>query len=853
MMPLRRSTKAVLVSTLLGGLLAACGGDDSSGPSEPEPTPTASSLSVSPSSATATALDDTTSFAATVRDGDGNAMPNVTVDWSSSDDAVASVSGDGDDGEAVAAADGTAEVVAAAEGLADSATLTVDQEARRTTVSPGADTLTVGDSTRLSAEARDANDNALAEPDFAWSSSDTAVATVDSTGLARAKAGGSVNVRVEVDGVSDTSALQVQGDTTGGNPAITSVTSPLPETQQATIQGSGFSATPGDNVVDISGVQASVDQATAGELTITVPDLGCIPAGTSVDVTVTVSGRASTPYTVTTDPEEPAVSVSSGSQMIRTDPDGFCLQFPESSTSSRYLIGVQSLSSTVGSLTPIRVQSLAPGWNTSSSSLDVSPSVRTARLAQTRDVTGADEPSGGEVPRTHELEREHRSAEIELRRRERRETDVDGNLLPPNTTREPGVRRQVTSPSVGDTLQLRVPDLAASDACSNYVAVTGVVKEIGAEGIIIADTAAPSGAEGGYTSQDYQDFSDGLDVRFPALDSYFGSPGDRDGNGRVVALFTPATTRDNSNTLGFVYSGDLLDRSICPSSSEGEIFYGRVPDGSTSVEALRYVIPATIQHELTHVIQLSRHGDFLHQQISEGQANFAEEISGHADTDRQPHQNYGYSTARDPDQSDGVQWYADNFGDLYSYFGFDGQTSRIEGAPEECGWWRAEPSPCTARPLWYGVGWSFLRWVSDNYGPGYAGGEEQLHRDIITDPDTTGIPKVASLVGSEVSTLMARWAAALYLDDRVSGLQDGLTYSSWNLHDIVDQNTVETAHLKPVQAGFSSWQWEAEVRSSSSGYLLVSGTSRPATAVSVTNQAGATLPSKMQVWVVRVP
>lgn len=850
-MPWRRSTKASLVPLLLGGLLAACGGDGSSAPSEPEPAPTASSLSVSPSSATAAALDDTTSFAATVRDGDGDVMPDVTVDWSSSDDAVASVSGDG---EAVAGADGTAEVVAAAEGLADSATMTVDQEARRTTVSPGADTLTVGDSTRLSAEARDANDNALAEPDFAWSSSDTAVATVDSTGLARAKAGGSVNVRVEVDGVADTSALQVQGDTTGGSPAITSVTSPLPETQQATIQGSGFSATPGDNVVDVSGVQASVDQAATGELTITVPDLGCVPAGTSVDVTVTVSGQASTPYTVTTDPEEPAVSVSSGSQMIRTDPDGFCLQFPESSTSSRYLIGVQSLSTAPASLTPIRVQSLVPGWNTSSSSLDVSPSVRTAQLARTRDAAGADEPSGGEVPRTHELEREHRSAEIELRRWERENLDLEENMLAGGSESESGPRvlEQVTDPSVGDTLQMRVPDRSASDACSDYVAVTGVVKEIGAEGIIIADTAAPTGAEGGYTGQDYQDFSDGLDVRFPALESYFGTPSDHDGNGRVVALFTPATTRGGDNTLGFVFSGDLQARSSCPSSSEGEIFYGRVPDESVSVEDLRYLIPATIQHELTHVIQLTRRGSFPTVHIAEGQAMFAEEISGHADTDRQPHQNYGFSTARDPDRSDGVQWYPDNFGDLYSYFGFDGQTSRIEGAPEECGWWRDEASPCTARPLWYGVGWSFLRWVSDNYGPGYSGGEEQLHRDIITDPGT-GIPKVASLVGSEVSTLMARWAAALYLDDRVSGLQDGLTYSSWNLHDIVDQNTVETAHLKPVQADFSSWQWEAEVRSSSSGYLQVSGTSRPATAVSVATQAGATLPSDMQVWVVRVP
>lgn len=825
---------AVFLLAALGTLLPAC-----AGPSEPEQTPNATSLSVTPSSATATALEDTTSLSATVRDQSGNTMSGVTIDWSSSDDSVATVSSAG---KAIARANGTVEVVAAAEGLADSASLTVEQEARQVTVSPGADTLAVDDSARLSAEARDANDHPLTDSSFEWSSSDTAVATVDSTGLLRAEATGAVKVVAAVDGVSDTSSLQVHGDTTGGSSEITSVTSPLPETRQATIQGSGFSATPDSNVVEVNGMRAVVDQAASTELTIVVPDLGCVPAGTSVDVTVTVSGQTADPYAVATDPEEPPVSVSSGTQTIRTDSGNLCLQFPESSDSSRYLIGVQSLSSAVGTLTPVRVEALTPGWNTSTD--------YTANLTQLSASPGRLQTES--ESRAARIQERHNEAEVEIRRWERENLDLSADMLSDDSEDSPRVYRQVADPSVGDTLRLRVPDFSTSDACDNYVTVIGVVKEIGTEGIIVADTAAPTAAEGGYTSQDYQDFSDGLDRRFPALENYFGTPTDIDSNGRVAALFTPATSVVGNRILGFVWRGDLMSRSTCPSSSEGEIFYGRVPAADYPVERLRHLMPATIQHELTHVVQVSRRGDYLEPYLSEAQASLAEEISGHMDAGREPYENYGASIAWDSDRSDRGRWYSNDFDDVIDYFGYDGADSPIAEAPQRCGWWREEPSPCTSRPLWYGVGWSFLRWVSDTYGPTYSGGEEQLHQDIITDSGT-GIQKVMSLVGSDVSTLMARWAAALYLDDRASGLQDDLTFSSWDLYDIIDQNKPETAHLKPMETDFSTWYWETDIRASSTAYLLVSGTSRPNTALSFSDQTGAMLPSDMQVWMVRVP
>lgn len=158
-------------------LTTACG--DGSNPSGPgsAPAPTATSVSLSPGSATSNALGDTVAFSAEVLDQNRSAMGGVTIGWSSSDDSVATVG----NGDAVTRGNGTARIIASAEGLADTATLTVNQEASGVTVTPATDTVAVGDSTHLSAEATDANGNPIAEPNVSWTSADTAVA-VESSG-----------------------------------------------------------------------------------------------------------------------------------------------------------------------------------------------------------------------------------------------------------------------------------------------------------------------------------------------------------------------------------------------------------------------------------------------------------------------------------------------------------------------------------------------------------------------------------------------------------------------------------------------------------------------------------------------
>jgi hypothetical protein len=97
---------------------------------------------------------------------------------------------------------------------------------------------------------------------------------------------------------------------------------------------------------------------------------------------------------------------------------------------------------------------------------------------------------------------------------------------------------------------------------------------------------------------------------------------------------------------------------------------------------------------------------------------------------------------------------------------------------------------------------------------------------------------------------LARWAAALYLDDRVAGLDPLLTLPSYDLFD-VESAVVPEARLVPRSRGFEDFQQGVQVRAGSSAYFLVSGADRPSTAIRVRSSTGGFLDPSMQVWVVR--
>ena len=112
-------------------------------------------------------------------------------------------------GLARAVADGATTITAAVGGASDSAAVEVHQELAQVIVSPAMVDLEVGDTLRLIAEAQDANGNPLGTAGFVWMSANAYVATVDSTGLVRARVRGEATITARIGALADTADLTV--------------------------------------------------------------------------------------------------------------------------------------------------------------------------------------------------------------------------------------------------------------------------------------------------------------------------------------------------------------------------------------------------------------------------------------------------------------------------------------------------------------------------------------------------------------------------------------------------------------------------------------------------------------------
>ncbi len=199
----------------------ACGDAPATEPTPPV-SPVATTVVVTPENVVFTALQETSRLTAEVRDQRARSMSGAVVSWASSVPSVAAVD---QTGLVRAVSEGTASITASAGSASGAAQITVHQEVASVAVEPRSASLVVGDTVRLSAEARDANANAVSGSAFLWSSGRADVATVDSTGLARARSAGEATIAATAAGVTGSATLTVVSPTIPPNFAVDEGTS----------------------------------------------------------------------------------------------------------------------------------------------------------------------------------------------------------------------------------------------------------------------------------------------------------------------------------------------------------------------------------------------------------------------------------------------------------------------------------------------------------------------------------------------------------------------------------------------------------------------------------------------------
>ncbi|WP_420441702.1 Ig-like domain-containing protein [Candidatus Palauibacter sp.] len=169
--------------------------------------PAPTTVAVTPDAVALTALGETMQLSAEVRDQAGRVMEDIQLSWSSTDTTVAAVDSTG---LVTAVARGTTTVAATAGEASGEAVVTVMQSVGSVVVSPPADTVALGDTLRLVAEAFDRNGHAVEGAEFGWSSSNGSVARVDDSGLVTGLADGTATITAMAGDASDTSEITVE-------------------------------------------------------------------------------------------------------------------------------------------------------------------------------------------------------------------------------------------------------------------------------------------------------------------------------------------------------------------------------------------------------------------------------------------------------------------------------------------------------------------------------------------------------------------------------------------------------------------------------------------------------------------
>jgi len=281
----------------------------------------AASVAIAPSSVSLT-QGATAQLSTTVKDTSGNVLTGMIVTWSSSNTNVATVSSSG---LVTALAAGNATITATAGGVSATASVAVQSlpvPVASVSMSPSSASMVPGDTVTITATPRDSTGTALGGRTITWSSSNTSVAKVSSSGLVTAVAVGSATISATSEGKTGNAGITVSAAPVASvsvSPHSASVVTNGTVQLSVTLRDANGNVLTGRTIVWSSSDSGTATVNGSGLVTGATPgtaEIYAVSEGHSDSSTVTVTAPAVASVSVS--PNSATLRVSNTSQLSAT-------------------------------------------------------------------------------------------------------------------------------------------------------------------------------------------------------------------------------------------------------------------------------------------------------------------------------------------------------------------------------------------------------------------------------------------------------------------------------------------------------------------------------------------------------
>lgn len=553
-------------------------------------------------------------------------------------------------------------------------------------------------------------------------------------------------------------------------PAMTSVTpNAVKAGDTVTIAGTNFSPIADENIVLFGGFRGKVTTASATQLRAVVPL--CVPTRTQVGVQTMLGAVSGNQLNIAVSGSSTAtpLQLTRGQVRVFTDPNELaCFPFPAGVPGLSLLLVPQNFSEVVGSITTYEIAGQIGGGV----------------------VT---EPVTQFATHTHDFASEW---ELQLRAREQKLLQQPAALLRPQPLSQRSMLAGCTaSPAVGDRCDFQV-----SNSQNRFQTVTGEVKAVGTRVVVYQDINAPAN---GLIGSDFTYLANVFDDPIYAIDvATYGPPSDLDANNKIIILLTPVvnslTPKGTSGFVaGFFYACDLLPRTACAGSNNGEVFYALTADPTAqfsdarSRETVTRALPAVLAHEFQHMINFGQRGNNTIEALwlSEGMAHNAEDVVGDEFERR---------------------------GDLTTASTFRSQNTlrgnRFLRATASTSLLSEEDASLEMR----GGAWLFVKYLEGRFG------KTMLQK--LTHTTLSSVANVTAQTGRSWSSLLSDFAVALYADDNpeLAGATVNSIYSfpTTNLRSRL-ANSNGSYPIQPATYGFTDFLQRETLEASAQSYVVV--------------------------------